>query len=634
MKNAFKADLRDANFVLWEQLRVAEQVLGRPGFESFDQAGMTELLMRARDFACQELAPLNQSGDEEGCRLMDGRIHVPSGFARAWAQYVAQGWGRLGLPTADGGSGEPYVNALAARELMGGANLAFMTYGGFAAEVCRLVRHFGSPRLQSLFCSPFALNRWNACLCITEPHAGTDVGSITSSATPLGDGVFAIRAHKALISAGSDDLVENQVYLLFARAAGSPPGIPGVSCFLVPKYRIGPDGQLGGDNFVRVTRLEQKMGLRGSATADLSFGEDGECQGYLLGELNMGLSQLRFAMNQTRMATGLCALGVSSTAYLNAAQYACDRVQGVDPRQLLDPLAPRLPIVAHADVRRMLLEMKCKVEGCRALVYRAGFHQTRRWMAGAGGNAADGAADAAANDPAKDISFARDDALVSLFTPLIKAYTTDQAWRICELAIQVQGGRGYTRSAPLEQYARDVKVLSIWEGTNYVQAADLLVSRIGLGRRSPLLDVYVAEVGLLLDQVLPVAWQPLQARLRTALAALVDTHRLLSGLVQARRMALVLLNATRFLQMMANVTLGWLLLEAAVIAARQLDQLGPGHPDWAFYQGKTHSARFFFANFLSTVVEDAARIAEEDTSALDVDVSVFRNEGLHDEFTI
>jgi acyl-CoA dehydrogenase len=634
MKNAFKADLRDAHFVLWEQLRVAEQVLGAPGFESFDQAGMTELLLRARDFACQELAPLNQRGDEEGCRLVDGRIHVPPGFANAWKTYVAEGWGRLGLPKAEGGSGEPYVNALAARELLGGANLAFMTYGGFAAEACRLVRRFGSPRLQSLFCGPLASNRWNACLCITEPHAGTDVGSITSSARPLGDGVFAIRAHKALISAGSDDLVENQVYLLFARAAGSPPGTPGVSCFLVPKYRIGPDGEVGGDNFVRVMHLEQKMGLRGSATAGLSFGEDRECQGYLLGELNMGLSQLRFAMNLTRMATGLCALGISSTAYLNAAQYACDRVQGVDPRQLLDPLAPRLPIVAHADVRRMLLEMKCKVEGCRALVYRAGLHQTRRWMAGAGEDAADGAATDAANGAVNDTSFARDDALVSLFTPLIKAYTTDQAWRICELAIQVQGGRGYTRSAPLEQYARDAKVLSIWEGTNYVQAADLLVGRIGLGRRSPALDIYVAEVGLLLDQVLPVAWQPLQARLRTALNALVDTHRLLSGLVQARRMALVLLNATRFLQMMANVTLGWLLLEAAVIAARRLDQLGPCHPDWAFYQGKTQSARFFFVNFLSTVVEDAARIAEEDTSALDVDASVFSHQALHDEFTI
>lgn len=630
MKNAFKADLRDANFVLWEQLRVAEQVLGAPGFEPFDQAGMTELLMRARDFAAQELAPLNPSGDEEGCRLVDGRIHVPAGFAHAWATYVAQGWGRLGLPKSEGGGGEPYVNALAARELLGGANLAFMTYGGFAAEACRLVRRFGSARLQSLFCGKLASNRWNACLCITEPHAGTDVGSITSSATPLGDGMFAIRGHKALISAGSDDLVENQVYLLFARAAGSPPGTPGVSCFLVPKYRIGPDGEVAGDNFVRVMHLEQKMGLRGSATADLSFGEDGECQGYLLGESNMGLSQLRFATDQTRMATGLCALGISSTAYLNAAQYACDRVQGVDPRQLLDPLAPKLAIVAHADVRRMLLEMKCKVEGCRALVYRAGLHQTRRWMAAAAEDAAGGAANGAVNDT----SFARDDALVSLFTPIIKAYATDQAWRICELAIQVQGGRGYTRSAPLEQYARDVKVLSIWEGTNYVQAADLLVSRIGLGRRSPALDVYVAEVGLLLDQVLPVAWQPLQARLRSALDALVDTHRLLSGLMQARRMALVLLNATRFLQMMANVTLGWLLLEAAVIAARQLDLLDPGDPDRAFYEGKTHSARFFFVNFLSTVVEDAARIAEEDTSALDVDVSVFRNEGLHDEFTI
>jgi hypothetical protein len=301
----------------------------------------------------------------------------------------------------------------------------------------------------------------------------------------------------------------------------------------------------------------------------------------------------------------------------------------------------------------MLLEMKCKVEGCRALVYRAGLHQTRRGMRAAAGGA-DGAGNEAAThaanegtnhapnhpahhagtDGASDAAQSRDAALESLFTPLVKAYVTDQAWRICELAIQVQGGRGYTRSAPLEQYARDVKVLSIWEGTNYVQAADLLVSRIGLGRRSPLLEVYVAEVGQLLDQVLPAAWQPLQARLRTALDALVDTHRLLAGLVQARRMALVLLNATRFLQMMANVTLGWLLLEAAVFAARQLDRLDPGDPDWAFYQGKTQSARFFFVNFLSTVVEDAARIAEEDTSALDVDASVFRHGALHDEFTI
>ena len=625
MNNAFKSDLRDANFVLWEQLRVHEQVLGAPGFEPFDKAGMTELLMRARDFACQELAPLNPVGDEEGCRLVDGRIHVPSGFAHAWATYVAQGWGRLGLPKSEGGGGEPYVNALAARELLGGANLAFMTYGGFAAQACQLVRRFGSPRLQALFCDALAAHRWNACLCITEPDAGTDVGRISSSARPLGDGVFAIRGHKALISAGSDDLVENQVYLLFARAEGSPPGTPGVSCFLVPKYRIGPDGAVGGDNFVRVVRLVQKMGLRGSATADLSFGEDGECQGWLLGELNEGLPQLRHAMHLTRLATGLCALGVSSTAYLNAAQYACDRVQGVDPRHLLDPLAPRLAIVAHADVRRMLLEMKCKVEGCRALVYRAGLHLTRHGMA---------AAEDAAHGPANPATVARDEALASLFTPLVKAYASDQAWRICELAIQVQGGRGYTRSAPLEQYARDIKVLSLWEGTNYVQAADLLVSRLGLGSRSPLLEVYVAEVGQLLDQALPLAWQPLQARLRLALNALIDTHRLLAGLVQARRMALVLLNATRFLQMMANVTLGWLLLEAAVIAARRLDRLDPGDPDWAFYQGKTHSARFFFVNFLSTVVEDAARIAEEDTSALEVDVSVFRNEALHDAFIL
>jgi alkylation response protein AidB-like acyl-CoA dehydrogenase len=611
MRNVFRADLRDMQFVLWEQLLTEQRILCSQVFQDFDRPVIDDILGRARGFACKELGTRYQSSDREGCQLLpDGRVRLPSGYDAAWAAYRDMGWGRIGLPADAGGLGLPYVVTMPVQEMFCGANPGFTTLSGFCPPLFYLLRRFGSPALQALFSDNLAGNRWTACLCMTEPSAGTDVGSITSRATPRDDGTYSIRGTKIFISAGSHELAENIVYVVLARADGSPPGTLGLSCFLVPRYRIGAAGGIAGDNHVRCVRLEEKMGLHGCPTAQLAFGEDGDCIGYLLGErANLGLQQLRLMMNQARIATGIYALGLASSAYLNAAEYAAERIQGCDYRQIFNPRAPRLPIVAHADVRRMLLEMKCKVEGCRALIYRLAFHATQCQIMESG----------QPHDPSEK---QRHEGLVNLLTPIAKAYTSDQAWRIAELAIQVHGGYGYTRDYPVEQYARDVKILSIWEGTNYIQAVDLIRDKLGMGSNPRLLRLYVAEIeAFLADPGTPR--DEFHAKLNDAVSCLARTVDDIGGLVRAKKMEVVLFYATRFLGMMATVTIAWLLLEAAVVARRAVAAIAADHPDAAFYRGKILSAQFFFGQFLPTVFADGTLIADGEDSPLSADLAIF-----------
>jgi len=613
MKNVYRADLRDMQFVLWEQLRMEQQVLTSPVFDEFDRPMIDEILRNARDFAYAELGTRYQSSDREGCHLDDtGHVHLPNGFDKAWKVFREVGWGRVGIPRDSGGIGLPYVASMPIQEMFCGANPSFMTLSGFCAPLFFLLRRYGSPELQALFLKELSSNQWSACLCMTEPGAGTDVGGIVTRAERREDGRYRIHGTKIFISAGSHDLAENIIYVVLARAEGSPAGTIGLSCFLVPRYRIDDPSNLEEDNHVRCLRLEEKMGLHGCPTAQLSFGHDGECVGYLLGErTNLGLLQLMTMMNQARIITGIYALGLASSAYLNAAEYASERIQGTDFRQVFNPRAAKVPILAHADVRRMLMEMKCKVEGCRALIYTLAWHSTQSMLLRS-------SPEVQPNPHAAE----RHDALVNLLTPIVKAYTSDQAWRIAELAIQVHGGYGYMRDFPVEQYARDVKVLSIWEGTNHIQAVDLLRDKLGMGRNSKLLRFYVDEIESFLGRP-ELQENPLLGKLKQALMCLIDTHAEIGKLVQSKKMELVLFHATRFLNMMANVTLGWLLLDAANIAARALGKLGCDHPDVPFYTGKILSARFFFGQFLPTVFDDAARIRDGEDSALEAGYAIF-----------
>jgi acyl-CoA dehydrogenase len=600
----YVAAIRDIEFALWQQLAIETNLLTQVAYEHLDVVTVNDALKRTRDFALDVLGPLYQSSDREGAELLpDGKIRLPQGFEEAWRLYKDGGWAGLSIPQSEGGLGFPYVVSTAIQEMLYGANPAFMTLSGFCVPLYFLLKKYGRAELQAAICPSLATLDWTACLCMTEPDAGSDVGAIATRARPLNDDRYAITGTKHFISAGSHDLAANIVYVVLARIEGAPTGTAGLSCFLVPRYRIESE-ESGADNHVRCLRLENKMGMKGCPTAQMGFGEHGESFGYLLGEKpHRGLLQLRSMMNQARITTGVFALGMASSAYLLSASYAAQRVQGTNQRMAFSVSAPRVRIVEHADVRRMLLEMKCTVEGCRALLYKMAYY-------GSFIPAAD-----AVEHP--DSPPWRRRLLIELLTPVLKAYLSDQAWRISELAIQVHGGFGYLIDGLVEQYARDVKVLSIWEGTNYLQAADLLRDKLGFGKRLTQLDVLERQIlDELADAMLP-EFADLQQQLVTALARLRETLGNEWEWVRKGRVDVVLLHATRVLRMFAHVLLGWVLLEAACTAARARSSCAEGQELITFYEGKLLSVRFFFSHLMPMVELDASVIAHAETSLVD-----------------
>jgi acyl-CoA dehydrogenase len=618
-RNVYRVDLRELEFVLFEQFRIDQDLLGRAPYQQFDADTTRQMMRLARDFAYQEMGPLYQSSDRDGCTLRaDGTVRLPDGYQALWNKYIAAGWGAMGT------AGAPYVLGMPILEMFLGANPSFTCYSGFCGSLAEMIRTFGSVALQDMFCDKLATSAWSACMCITEPGAGSDVGNIGTRAVRQDDGSYLLQGGKIFISAGYHDLTENTVYAVLARVQGAPGGTLGLSCFVVPRYAVTADGGIGADNHVRCVRLEQKMGLHGCATAQLSFGDSGPCRAYLLGEKeNIGLRQLFLMMNQARISTGIFGLGMASSAYLNAAEYAAGRVQGSGLRQSFNPRAPRLPIIEHHDVRRMLLEMKSKVEGCRALIYKLALHvsQAQALRAVPAHTAA-----CARDDAATAVALRRHDGLVNLLTPIVKAYASDQAWRVAELAIQVHGGYGYTSDYPVEQYARDIKILAIWEGTNYIQAADLVRDKLAMGKESTLLRLYEGEIrqsiaagadhGLLHHEF---------SRLGEAMDVPCAMHRRCAAWTAQGKMELAFAFATRFLESMAEVTLAWLLLDAAVIAARRLREIGSAgaQDDTPFYRGKILSAQFFVGNQLPMIHGRARSMEEADESVLQADAGIF-----------
>ena len=409
----------------------------------------------------------------------------------------------------------------------------------------------------------------------------------------------------------------NIVYIVLARVEGAPASTTGLSCFVVPKMIQDDKGHLS-ENHVRCVRLEDKMGLHGCATAQLSFGETGECRGFLLGEKeNIGLRQLTTMMNMARISTGIYALGLANRAYMNAVEYAQNRIQGTAFNQAFNPKAEKVALVQHIDVKRMLLEMKSKVEGCRALIVKLTYHQS--WV-----NQLEFEAEGqVSSNERHKLSLWRHKSLVNLLTPIVKAYTSDQAWRVAEQAIQVYGGHGYIVDNPVEQVARDVKILSIWEGTNFIQSASLIREQLAMGRESKLLALFVDEVSLSLQELRCSEIMSQQINdVEEALSILQNTHQLMGIWVKQRKLELIFGVATRFLEMMAELTLSWLLLEAAIIAKQKLTDLDDAN-DEAFYRGKIASANYYLKNVLPGVKSKAEIIAKEDDSSMLADGDMF-----------
>ncbi|MCX8072779.1 MAG: acyl-CoA dehydrogenase [Candidatus Binatia bacterium] len=613
--NFYKADLRSIRFTLYEHLGV-DRLFELDRYAHLNREECDSVIDQCYRFVCEVIGPLNSLGDRIGCRLENGVVRTPPGFREAWAKLF-----ELGLPTFTmqlevDGLGGPHAIGVILQELQSGANTAFTMYPELTRGAADLIAHFALPEHRRMFLPPMLQGRFSGTMCLSEPHAGSDVGMAKTRATPLEGNIYRIQGTKCWISSGDHDLAENIVHLVLARIDGAPPGTKGLSLFIVPKIWVNPDGSLGEPNDVVTASIEHKMGIRASATAVLNFGENGGCRGILVGgEPNVGIKQMFRMMNGARIAVGVQGLAIASTAYLNALAYARQRLQGSSVRHFKDPDAPRVPIIEHSDVRRMLLEMKAKVEGMRTLAVKLAWHM-------------DMALALEKTDPGRAAYHLGQ---VDLLTPIIKAYCSDQAFRITELAIQTYGGAGYVQDNPVEQYCRDAKIFSIYEGTNHIQALDLVARKLhqhgGENFRNFLNEIkefsgrYAGLRGLGSEvRLLHEATQRLEE------AALGLMEFFLGG-----KLDQVTLVANWFLESMAEVALAHLLLDAARVAEERQMQVAdsdgePTSVDVDFYQGRIMAAKFFAQRFLPLTRARLEMLLSADRSALDIPDAGFSTE--------
>jgi hypothetical protein len=607
--NRYKADLREMNFVLFEQFKLGE-ILGQGVFADWGEDEVKTALSECYRWVKDVIGPLNVVGDTQGCRLENGRVKTPEGFKQAWDSLYQAGWKAIAASPEHGGAGAPRSLQILVEEMMSGANTAFTMYSGLAYGAAEVIEQFGTPEQQKLYVERMFTGKWGGTMCLTEPHAGSDVGAARTKAVKQADGSYKISGTKIFISGGDHDLAENVIHLVLARVEGAPAGTKGLTLFIVPRVRVNDDGTLGEDNDVAVGNLEHKMGINGSATCVLNFGENDRCIGWPVGgdaKLNQGMPQMFKMMNGARIAVGVQGLSVASSAYLNALEYAKERKQGASIRNWKDANAPRVPIIEHADVRRMLLDMKARVEGIRALALKLTVHQDR----------------AAALAGKDDQAVAYHQGQIDLLVPLVKAYGSDQGFQVCATAIQTYGGAGYTRDYPVEQYCRDAKIFSIYEGTNHIQAMDLVGRKLGQAGGANL-QAFARDVGAFVaaHSNHPLFGKEVK-RLGQAQEALTQSAMKLLMWFQAGQMQMVPLVANRFLEAMSELTVAWLLLDGGIIAEEKKKALTPDHPDWMFYTGKVHAALYYARNVLPGVIDKSKLIEDADTSPLDMPDAAF-----------
>lgn len=597
-QNWYRPDLRDIRFVLFEQFRLGE-VLGQGKFADWGEDEVNSVLNEAARYATEVAGPLNAVGDREGCRLEGGQVYAPTGFAAGYRRIYDAGLKSISVAPEYGGAAGPKALALLVTEITAGANEALDMYAGLTFGAAEVIETFGTPEQKERYCEKMFTGAWAGTMCLTEPHAGSDVGESTTVAVKQPDGSYSIRGTKIFISGGDHEITDNIVHMVLARIQGAPAGTKGLSLFIVPKKRAD-----GSSNDVTVGSIEHKMGLNGSATCVLNFGERGECRGELVGGVeHQGIKQMFKMMNFARIAVGCQSLGLASSSYLNAVAYAKERKQGPRFVDAKDPESPRVAIIEHADVRRVLLDMKAKVYGLRAMIAKAGYHEDAR---------------AATSDEAQQRYH---QGQIELLTPLIKAYGSDQAFRIAEQAIQVHGGAGFTRDYPVEQACRDSKVFAIYEGTNHIQALDLVGRKLAQ-------DGGAHAAALFNDITEFVTRHAAHPRFGTALQTLGKAAQAVAGVAQqlgrwarSPEVVRVPLIANGFLELLSEVCVGWLLLDAAIIASERL-AVGE-QSDEAFYTGKVAVAEYFASWTMTTVPARSTALASASPAVLELAPDVF-----------
>ncbi len=597
------ADRRDVDFLLHEVLRV-EGVSRHEKFEDFNRKTIDLIITEARNLALKEILPTQVIGDRQGVGFDNGAVTVPEEFKKIYEMYREGEWVAMTESLEWGGQGMPQTVALAASEYFIGANLAFMMYPGLTHGAGRLIETFGTPEQKKLFVKKLYTGRWCGTMLLTEPEAGSDVGALTTTARKNDDGTYSITGNKIFISGGEHDLVENIVHPVLARIEGAPAGTGGISLFIVPKIWVNDDGSLGDFNDVVCTGVEEKMGIHGNATCSMALGGKGRCRGTLLGQENKGMRAMFLMMNEARLLVGMQGFCCASSAYLNALQYARQRVQGRHLLKMRDDSAPAVPIIEHPDVRRQLLTMKAYVDGMRSLLYFVGNLGDRKEI----------------SDSEKEK--ARLQGMIDLLIPVAKGYVTDRSFEVCSQGLQVYGGYGYIREYPMEQLLRDCRITMIYEGTNGIQAMDLLGRKLGLNKGQPIMDLLGEIQKTLALGKEAERLEGLAERIEKAVNRLGETALHLGQSAMSPQVLNAFSFAHPFMDVCGDVILAWMHLWRATVAVAALGK-GAKKKDAAFYEGQVKSAEFFVHTILPVTQGKMKAILETNGAAVEISDEAF-----------
>jgi alkylation response protein AidB-like acyl-CoA dehydrogenase len=597
------ADRRDIDFVLYEQLKI-DELTKLDRYKAFNKKTFDMIITEAKNIGVKELLPTCAEGDQQGLDFDNGQVKVPESFHRAYALILEGEWTSLMEDPEWGGQGLPVTISQAAGEYLFGGNWAVMNYAGMGHGTGKMIEIFGTEQQKELFLEKLYTAKWGGTMLLTEAEAGSDVGALTTSAVKNPDGTYAISGNKIFITNGEHDLAENIIHPVLARIEGDPPGTKGISIFLVPKIWVNEDGSLGEANDIVCTGIEEKMGIHASATCSMTLGGKGLCRGLLLGDQCQGMKIMFYMMNEARLGVGFQAFNYASTAYLYALNYARERIQGRDLEAGKDPNAPPVPIIRHPDVRRMLLQMKAYVEGMRSFVYYVGQCLEME----------------AQSETEEGKAYSK--GFADLLTPLVKAYCAQRGFDVCVQAVQVYGGYGYIQEYPVEQLVRDCKITSIYEGTDGIQAMDLLGRKIGMDKGQVFIN-FLGEI----QKTIATARQSselndLADEVEKAVNKLGEVAMSIGQKAMSPEFKAAFSFAFPFLEVMGDVIMAWMLLWRASLAQQKL-AAGAKKKDIDFFEGQLKTAEFFIHTLLPTTLGKMKGIVKGNASAVEISEAAF-----------
>ncbi len=580
-------DSRDVRFVLYEMMDVL-QLTKLPKYSSFDKDMFEDMLNLAETMAVEQIYPTFAEGDKEGCHY-DGatkKVSIPKCYHAALDAFYEAGFGGMDISEEWGGMGIPQVISWACNEYFCAANYPLLMYPGLTHGAAELIEAFGTEEQKHMYLANMYSGKWGGTMCLTEPDAGSDVGALKTKAVRQPDGTFKIYGQKIFISSGDNDYYENMIHPVLARIEGDPPGTKGISIFIVPKYRVNPDGSLGEFNDVTCAGIEHKMGIKGSATCTLSFGDNNNCIGWLLGQERQGMKIMFKMMNYARMGVGLQAHGCASAAYMHAVTYCKNRVQGVHVTQMLNPEAKGVTIINHPDVKRMLLWMKSYLEGQRAMIYYLYLnYELAQLLEG---------------EAAKEAQ-----ALVEIITPIEKAGCSDMSVLITSEAMQCYGGYGFVADYPVEQMMRNSKITAIYEGTNGIQSMDLTMRKILMNPEQYNYTVLKKRIQQTIDKAKGVVEDKYVALVERGIQKLDEVIEMMKQQMAAGQFLHLFANATPLQQAMYMLVIAWMHLWSLTITMPKMKELVgdkkgeeraallKDNAEAAFYSGKVLSSQFY-----------------------------------------